>query len=281
MGIDQLIRDVQPRNTFSYRPGKVGSVGDVVVKTRFRQSTPEMPWAYDPYWQGDRANKLGSNVQDGDTLGYDNGGGPARTLDERWVGDRSFKHQYGFEFHDVQSPDKRTEPWVASLGDFSWRHKIGTFRHAKVIGHLFSVKPQGYQPEPNDLLRGGNSVRVTDTLGGDENGPQTDIITGDQMDNQPVTNNPGMNEVNAGVSRLGLQKGHVYTGSRYNPSVQGPVAHNEYDGENSLYHPVHGARRRLSQLNLQSDTSMRGSSIRSTSRSRTFRSRSAASMRSR
>ena len=63
--MEALIRDVKPWHQSQSRPGPVGSVGDVIVKTRFRQSTPAMPWAYDPYWSGDRANKLGSNVTDG------------------------------------------------------------------------------------------------------------------------------------------------------------------------------------------------------------------------
>lgn len=161
MGIDQLVHDVRPKHIYSSRPGRVGSVGDVVVKTRFRQSTPFMPWAYDPYWAGDRANKLGSNVVDGDTLGYDSRGGPARTFDSKWTGNRHFKHQYGYEYHDVQSPDKRTEPMVSWLGDFSWRRKLANTTIIKRTGSLFNVMPHGY----NGTGRGGNYPYAT-TAGG-------------------------------------------------------------------------------------------------------------------
>ena len=161
MGIDQLIHDVQPKHIISSRPGRVGSLGDTVVKTRFRQSTPFMPWAYDPYWAGDRANKLGSNVIDGDTLSYDSRGGPARTFDSKWTGNRSFRHQYGWEYHDIQSPDKITEPMVSWLGDFSWRRKLATTTLIKRAGKLFNVLPNGYQGSG----RGGN-YPVETTSGG-------------------------------------------------------------------------------------------------------------------
>jgi hypothetical protein len=163
MGVDQLVHDIKPKHIFQQRPGRVGSLGDTVVKTRFRQSTPFMPWAYDPYWAGDRANKLGSNVQDGNTLGHDSLGGPARTFDTKWTGNRSFKHQYGFEYHDIRSLDKSTEPVLSWLGDFSWRRKLANTSIIKRTGSLFNVQPHGYSGKG----RGGNYPYAT-TSGGIE-----------------------------------------------------------------------------------------------------------------
>jgi hypothetical protein len=194
MGVDQLINNVKPKHLYQSRPGRVGSVGDTVVKTRFRQSTPFMPWAYDPYWAGDRADKLGSNVQDGDTLGYDNLGGPARTFDSKWTGNRSFKHLYGYEYHDTQSPDKMTEPMLSWLGDFSWRRKLANTSIIKRTGSLFAVQPHGYSGKG----RGGNYPYAT-TSGGIERSEEDDSGV-----------------VSRGVSNQGLQN-----------HTQGIVGHSE------------------------------------------------------
>lgn len=205
--MDSLIHAVKPNNLTTSRPGRVGSVGDTVVKTRFRQSSPMMPWAYDPYWAGDRANNLGSNVQDGNTVGYDNVGGPARCRDRQWVGNRSFRHQYGWSYHDVQSPDKRTEPWLSSLGDFSWRRKLATVRIAKRTGQLFSIVPGGYQPEPNDLLRGSSqpSAQVDGVPGTNVVGtgaiPMPQPVVGKMLNGEAYGSNP----TRRGISGLGIQ----------------------------------------------------------------------------
>lgn len=224
MGIKQLVDNIKPKNVYEFRPGNVGSIGDTVVKTRFRQSTPFMPWAYDPYWQGKRANKLGSNVQDGDSKSFDSKGGPANIYNAAWSNNRDFKHQYGLEIHDLRQPDTLQEPITAWQGDFSWKRKLYSLRIAKRSGSLFSIKPNGYQP--SGLQRGGNGVRLTDVLGGD---PGLEILENEKL--KPATNNPGFNAVNAGISRLGLQENNVV-------------------GDNSVYHPVSGIRRRVSAMGL-------------------------------
>ncbi len=196
-----LVHDIKFVNITHSRPGRVGSVGDTIVTPRLRQSTPAMPWRADPYWAS--RNKQGSNVQDGDTLGYDNKGGPARCFDSRWMGNRSFKSRIGYTYHDVQSPDKRTEPWISSLGDFSWRRKIATVRIAKRTGTLFSVKPGGYAPERNDLLRGGDYPQ-TSTSGGDA--PPDIVGVGPIPMRAPAVTHQPDNPTNAGVSNLGVQQ---------------------------------------------------------------------------
>lgn len=199
MGAKELLNIRKPKHVYTSHPGRVGSVGDVVVKTRFRQSTPYMPWAYDPYWTGKRADKLGSNVQDGDTVGYDNGGGPARTIDSKWKGRRDFKFEYGTSYHDIPSLDKMTEPWFTWSGDYSWRNKLARPRIAKRTGELFSIMPQGYEPDQSDLLRGG-SFPTTTTAGGDGDEEAAVVITG--INPTPGTQT-GIN--NAGVSKFGAQ----------------------------------------------------------------------------
>lgn len=164
----------------SFRPGVEGSVGEVVVQPRFRQSTPFMQWAYDPYWAGKRANKLGSNVQDGDMVGYDNKGGPAKVIQRGWVGNRSFKHQYGTTFHDIVQPEKAVTPWVSSIGDYEWRNKVAHVRRLKSGGNkYFSIVPGAYQPSNDSLLRGGAQPRTQVLADATEFGTlPTDIVSG-------------------------------------------------------------------------------------------------------
>ena len=198
--MNALVENIKPHHIFESRPGKVGPVGITTVKTRFRQSTPTMPWAYDPSYSDKDWNLLGSNIQDGDTLGYANQGGPARTSYQAWGGNRSNKHQYGWTYSAVQSPDKATEPYVASLGDFSWRTKVARVRNLKRNGYLFSVKPYGYQSQ-NPLLNRGGSVPQTTTLGGD--------IVDDPDSRYPPANLAGekpINSTRSGPSPFGRQE---------------------------------------------------------------------------
>lgn len=168
MGVEALVNTVRPRNVVQIHPGLVGSVGDVVVKPRFRQSTPFMPWAYEPYYEGKRANSLGSNVQDGYSISPVSLGGPGKTVDASFEGNRSLKHQYGFSVHDPMSTAKSSEPVLYPIGDISLKRRVASTRIAKRTGVFFNVKTQPYISSAN--TRGGNNVRVTDVLGGEGNG---------------------------------------------------------------------------------------------------------------
>jgi hypothetical protein len=210
MGVGQLIHDIKPINKTTARPGIVGSVGDVVVRPRFRQSTPSMAWAYDPYWSATRANTLGSNVSDGDILGYDSRGGPARTNDSNWGGNRSFKHQYGWTFHAARNTDKYSEPELTPLGAVSWKLKQARSRIIKRSGKLFSVLPQGYQPTPGQLLRGG-AYPTQDTAGGIEPaggggfGATGDNVVGGTGPVWDLNLDADIADTRAGISKLGIQ----------------------------------------------------------------------------
>lgn len=207
--MNALVHDVKPKHVFSCRPGPVGSVGDVLCRPRFRQSKPTQPWAYDPYWTTERTNYNGSNVTDGDHSNYSSHGGPAKTCDSKWEGNRSFKHQYGFSQHDVQIPDKSVEPWVSSIGDYSWRNKLAKTNLIK-SGSLFKPLPNGY--EPSGLIRSGNFPRVTDVSGGDEfttpdvQGPTGVVGGATNPFPQPVIGRPNTGPSSrAGYSAFGVQ----------------------------------------------------------------------------
>ena len=204
MGIGQLVHDVHPKHITTSRPGRQGSLGETVVKTRFRQSTPDMPWAYDPHVSQARANKMGNNVQDGNTFSYDSRGGPANVYDAKWQGNRSFQHQYGYEYHDVQSPDKLTEPVLSWLGDVSWRRKLARPQIIKRTGSLFLAKPNGYTQTGQN--RGGLYPTST-SAGGIDPYSVPEEKGGNVVDDSPdIEGDKPNNYTNIGPSRRGVQR---------------------------------------------------------------------------
>lgn len=54
--------------------------------------------------------------------------------DSRWVGNRNFKTNVGWRVEDITQPDTFVEPFVASLGDYSWRNRIATTYEARRTG---------------------------------------------------------------------------------------------------------------------------------------------------
>lgn len=148
MGIIELYKTSKPVNVYHARPGPVGPVGAVNVRPRFRQSSATLPWAFDPYWSGKRADKLGSNIQDGHVKNH-LGNGPASTNNKAWNGNRSFKHKYGYSIHDVQSADLSVHPILSSLPQFSWKRKVARTRNVKggslflPMGYTATGKPRG------------------------------------------------------------------------------------------------------------------------------------------
>ena len=178
-GAEPFLSNLKPTHVTCMHPGRVGSVGQVNnLRGRIRQSSPDMQWTAEPYWDGPRGNKLGSNVQDGDTKSYDDQGKQAKMIYANWPGNNSFMHQYGTTYHNVQHPDLLKEPRLSWLGDFSWRRKLATTTLAKRNGRFFAVKPNGYTP--NGPVRGGN-YPVAEGAGGDQGpagaGVETDNMT--------------------------------------------------------------------------------------------------------
>ena len=200
MGISQLVHDVKPHNITTSRPGNVGSVGEVVVRTRFRQSCAEMPWSVDPYWSNKRSKKLGSNVQNGYSISYGSKGGPAESNLFHWNGNRSFKHQYGYTTHDLRPVDTSRIAIDGGLPQFSWKRKIARTRVVKA-GSLFM--PMGYQA--TGMPRGG-LYPTSQTYGGITPASQAynpdEAPTVELDPNGPRPDNP----TRAGPTRLGAQR---------------------------------------------------------------------------
>ena len=126
------------------------------------------------------------------------GNGVPKLVDERWGGRHNFRTNVGWKVQDLTSPDKLVEPFVSSLGDYSWRNRIATTYEAKRTGEKFSSLPGEYTLAPGEISRSGNQVRVTD------------IVPGDYPMTQPLINHAVGRMFNAGTSVPGLQ-------SFYNP----------------------------------------------------------------
>ena len=147
----------------SIRPGPVGSVGDALITPRLKSSLPgDFRWETDYY--GNNESLYGSSITDGAKQSYNSGGGPARTLDTNWGSRRRFKTRYGYIFQNIHPPDKRVEPEVGELPQYSWRNKVARVDNLQKTGDLFK-RTSGLVGNPNGPTRGGQFPRVTDVVG--------------------------------------------------------------------------------------------------------------------
>lgn len=156
---------MRPLNRWDHsriQPGAVGPVGDVNLQQRLKHSAPDLPLRFQKEFAGKNQVFLGSNVSDGQHVGYDSGGGPARTIDSNWGGRRRFKTRHGYIMQDLRAPDNMVEPFVGSTPSYSWRNKIAKTFEAKRTGFNFLPLPNGYGPSELQTLRGGSFPRTTD-----------------------------------------------------------------------------------------------------------------------
>lgn len=144
------------------QPGSVGSVGDVLGQVRVKQSSPDMPFAWDQIFSGADEPFRGSNVQNGSQGSWTSEGMAAKTLDGLWDGRRDFKTQYGWFHQDISAPDKMVTPVFQSQPSYSWVNRQAQVKKALVSGENFLPLPGGYQPEPGSIPRGGAVPRITD-----------------------------------------------------------------------------------------------------------------------
>ncbi len=163
---------IRPLNRWDYssiRPGPVGSVGDCLITERLKSSLPgDFRWA--PYLYGQNESLYGSSISDGSHKSFNSGAGSLKTIDTNWGGRRRFETRHGWYMQDIRAPDKRVEPMVGALPQYTWRNRIATVNNAQTTGNLFPIPAdgQGLVDAPaNGLARGGQFPRVTDVQGGD------------------------------------------------------------------------------------------------------------------
>lgn len=147
-------------------PGVQGSVGEVNLSTRYRSSAPDMPLRYDPYNSLKRSVTSGSNVQDGQSLSFDSGGGPARTLDSNFrVGGRLRYIRHGWTVQDLRAPDTEHQPLNVGIPQHSWNNRVAAAYSMKRSGDMFLPLPGAYFLHPSQMPRGGSLPRVVATAG--------------------------------------------------------------------------------------------------------------------
>lgn len=109
--------------------GKVGSVGDALPQMRLAQSAPDMEMRFDDAFlkTGGSVITEQPKVKDGD------------------LKNKNYRGYHGFVMQDLTPPDTEVEPFVSSLGDYSWRQKVATVLKARRTGENFLPLPGGYE----------------------------------------------------------------------------------------------------------------------------------------
>ncbi len=188
------------------QPGAVGSVGDVLGAVRLHQSTPQMAMRWDNVFYPGNDKASGSNVQDGQQVSWESGFGSARVVDGAFQGGRNFRTTRGYVIEDIRPADMFVEPFVSSLGDYTWRNRIATTYQALRTGKQFLPVPGPYQLAPGEIARGGNMPTVQSSAGGSEPvGGDNAVVSSDMTQNPVVAGAYGYRDENANlepVSRL-------------------------------------------------------------------------------
>jgi len=145
-------------------PGNVGSVGDVLMDVRLKQSAPDMDMRYLSLTHGKNESRFGSNVQNGTLTNFFNFG-PATAIDHNWNINRGKKYKIGFKFQNLQPPDKTPSMQTMEGGQpqFSWHTTTSNVYRALHSGSMFLPAPGNYWLQPGQLPRGGNVPTVVQT----------------------------------------------------------------------------------------------------------------------
>lgn len=145
-------------------PGPVGSIGCFAVTPRLRQSCSELPNRYDPAFSGTAALLNGNNVSDGSHASFVSGGGPAKLVAKAFDGDRGFNHVNGQYWQDLRPENRLVIPLQGGTGSMSWELK----KQAVMSRPRNFILPNGYEPEPGAVPRGGNEPSIQGYLGGSD-----------------------------------------------------------------------------------------------------------------
>jgi len=180
------ISDYKPLNRWDYqsiRPGPQGSVGDVLGSIRYKHSFPDQGIRLAPEYKGNKQNRLGSNVSDGNARSFTTGGpGDPFVRASPWNSKRSFKYNAGWIIEDIRAPDTLHEPFTGSVPQLDWQNKIATVYNARRTGNQFLPVPGPYILAPGETPRGGREPEVTDITG-----TTLDAATVNQIFQQPTT----------------------------------------------------------------------------------------------
>jgi hypothetical protein len=189
----------------SISPGPVGSVGDANVNVTFKSSLPG-DYREASYTKGNKEERYGSNVQDGQKRSWDTKGEGARVYDNFFGGERdSITTQRGIMFQNIKPEDMSIQPVMGSLPRYPWRNQVATIMNAAKTGEKFASLPRGYTPLPGAVPRGGN---VPGIVAGE--GRDAQILAGGATpykDTLPISSglniDPGSSGENWGLRKAG------------------------------------------------------------------------------
>lgn len=168
------------------QPGLVGPVGDVHCQPRLKHSCPELPIRWEVEFTADQP-RLGDLLSDGQPNGNHQVG------DTNWAMERQFRTGYGWKYEEAIHEDALVQPYVGTTLDYDWRNKIATVYDSMRTGENFLPIPGPYQLAPGEISRGGQQVRVTDVIPGDEVAGGSVVVQGlNQPDNIGVQGYPVM-----------------------------------------------------------------------------------------
>lgn len=128
----------------SIRPGPVGSVGDVNLQVKLRNSAPYLPQRYLRAFSGKNEVYSGSNISDGYWRGFTSGGGPALTVIENMPYRESFKTPVGYLFENIVPVDRSRVAKEVPLGRYDWESQKARIYKAKTSGDQFLPLPTAF-----------------------------------------------------------------------------------------------------------------------------------------
>lgn len=127
-------------------PGLVGSVGDVLISTKLKQSAPDMEPRYE-YWNtGLNTIFYGSNVQDGYSESFTSNGMGSKTVSRPIYRYTGYKTNVGWRHQDIVPTDNYREAKQAALPQFGWKSQVASILRTKHTGEMFTPLPGGYGP---------------------------------------------------------------------------------------------------------------------------------------
>jgi hypothetical protein len=151
--ISKIDRPLNDWNKKYISPGPVGSVGDALTSVRIKQSSPDMPFAYQQEFDPSNDIYRGSNVQDGQWASFSDGGFNAK-VKRRKLGVNA---NVGWIQQDISRPDIYREPMLLDQPSAGFKSQVASI--LKRQGDMFTQLPLGYSPQPGDIPRG-NQVPI-------------------------------------------------------------------------------------------------------------------------
>lgn len=136
--------------------GPVGQLGGTLQASRLKHSQPDLPIRWDPFTDGNRECRFGSNVQDGNMHSYEGGFVP-RLLDHNWELDRTRTDKVGYVFQNLEEEDMRPSS-IAMTGpvpQYAWRTQVANTYKSLAQNDAFLPVPGPYVPDPSAIPRGG------------------------------------------------------------------------------------------------------------------------------